>query len=112
MIWRVWSVKPYVKFHHLKQLEQLKSEPTGSFLILSIHLSFEEIIADLNSANPTSTISLIENFIYFLSIFTKFKLFGDRNVTILLYFSIDVKVLDRFSRNERYPLKIKKCLVI
>ena len=31
--------------HHLKQLEQLKSEPTGSFLMLSIHLSFEEIIA-------------------------------------------------------------------
>lgn len=26
------GVKPYVKFHHLKQLEQLKSEPTGSFL--------------------------------------------------------------------------------
>ena len=36
--------------HHLKQLEQLKSEPTGSFLMFSIHLSFEEIIADLNSA--------------------------------------------------------------
>ena len=46
--------------HHLKQLEQLKSEPKGSFLMLSIHLSFEEIIADLNSANPTSAISLIE----------------------------------------------------
>lgn len=51
MIFRVWSVKPYVKFHHLKQLEQLKSEPKGSFLMLSIHLSFEEIMADLNSAN-------------------------------------------------------------
>lgn len=98
MIWRVWSVKPYVKFHHLKQLERLKLEPNGSFLMLSIHLSFEEIIADLNSANPTSEISLIENFIYFLSIFTKFKLFGDKNVTILLYYPIDVKVLDRFSR--------------
>ncbi len=24
-------VKPYVKFYHLKQLEQLKSEPNGSF---------------------------------------------------------------------------------
>ena len=112
MIWRVWSVKPYVKFHHLKQLERLKLEPKGSFLRLLIHLSFEEIIADLNSANTTSEISLIENFIYFLSIFTKFKLFGDKNVTILLYYPIDVKVLDRFSRNERYPLKIKKCLVI
>ena len=33
--------------HHLKQLEQLKSEPTGSFLMLSIHLSFEEIMADV-----------------------------------------------------------------
>lgn len=98
MIWRVWSVKPYVKFHHLKQLEQLKSEPNGSFLMLSIHLFFEEITADLNSAKPTSDISLIENFIYFLSIFTKFKLFGDKNVTILLYYPIDVKVLDRFSR--------------
>ena len=32
MIWRVWSVKPYVKFHHLKQLERLKLEPNGSFL--------------------------------------------------------------------------------
>ncbi len=59
MIWRVWSVKPYVKFHHLKQLEQLKLEPNGSFLMLSIHLSFEEITADLNSANPTSAISFL-----------------------------------------------------
>lgn len=66
--------------------------------MLSIYLSFEEIIADLNSAKPTSAISLIENFIYFLSIFTKFKLFGDKNVTILLYYPIDVKVLGRFSR--------------
>ena len=33
--------------HHLKQLEQLKSEPKGSFLMLSIHLSFEEIMADV-----------------------------------------------------------------
>lgn len=55
MIWRVWSVKPYVKFHHLK------SEPKGSFLMLSIHLSFEEIIADLNSANPTSAISFLKH---------------------------------------------------
>ena len=98
MILRVWSIKPYVKFLHLKQLERLKSEPKGSFLMLSIHLSFEEIMADLNSANPTSAISLIGNFIYFFSIFTKFKLFGDKNVTILLYNRIDVKVLDRFSR--------------
>ena len=56
--------------HHLKQLEQLKSEPKGSFLRLSIHSSFEEITADLNSAKPTSAISLIKNFIYFLFIFT------------------------------------------
>ena len=61
MIWRVWSVKPYVKFHHLKQLEQLKSELTGSFLMLSIHLSFEEIIADLNTANPTFAISFLKH---------------------------------------------------
>lgn len=63
MIWRVWSVKPYVKFLHLKQLERLKSEPKGSFLMLSIHLSFEEIIADLNSENyifPGSAISHID----------------------------------------------------
>ena len=62
MIWRVWSVKPYVKFLHLKQLERLKSEPKGSFLMLSIHLSFEEIIADLNSAKPTSAISFLASF--------------------------------------------------
>lgn len=62
MIFRVWSVKPYVKFHHLKQLEQLKSEPTGSFLMLSIHLSFEEIMADLNSTKPTSDISFLASF--------------------------------------------------
>ena len=62
MIWRVWSIKPYVKFHHLKQLEQLKSEPKGSFLMLSIYLSFEEIIADLNSTNPTSDISFLASF--------------------------------------------------
>lgn len=61
MIFRVWSVKLYVKSHHLKQLEQLKSEPTGSFLMLSIHLSFEEIIADSNSANPTSDISFLRH---------------------------------------------------
>ena len=48
--------------HHLKQLEQLKSEPTGSFLMLSIHLSFEEIISDLNSAKPTSAISFLASF--------------------------------------------------
>ena len=66
--------------------------------MLSIHLFFEGIMADLNSAKPTSAISLIKNFIYFFSIFTKFKLFGDKNVTILLYYPIDVKVLDRFSR--------------
>lgn len=47
--------------HHLKQLEQLKSEPKGSFLMLSIHLSFEEIISDLNSANPTSAISFLKH---------------------------------------------------
>ena len=35
--------------HHLKQLEQLKSEPKGSFLMLSRHSSFEEIIADLKA---------------------------------------------------------------
>ena len=59
MIFRVWSVKPYVKFLHLKQLERLKSEPKGSFLMLSIHLSFEEIMANLNSTNPTSAISFL-----------------------------------------------------
>ena len=51
--------------HHLKQLEQLKSEPKGSFLMLSIHLSFEEIIADLNSAKPTSSISFLASFTRF-----------------------------------------------
>lgn len=52
--------------HHLKQLEQLKSEPKGSFLMLSRHLSFEEIIADLNSAKQTSTTSfLILDFLFF-----------------------------------------------
>lgn len=51
--------------HHLKQLEQLKSEPTGSFLMLSIHLSFEEIIAALNSTNPTSAISFLASFTRF-----------------------------------------------
>ncbi len=51
--------------HHLKQLEQLKSEPKGSFLMLSIHLSFEEIIAALNSANPTSAISFLASFTRF-----------------------------------------------
>ena len=38
-----------------------KSEPTGSFLMLSIHLSFEEIMADLNSANPTSALSFLKH---------------------------------------------------
>ena len=51
--------------HHLKQLEQLKSEPKGSFLMLSIHLSFEEIMADLNSTNPTSALSFLASFTRF-----------------------------------------------
>lgn len=34
--------------HHLKQLEQLKSEPKGSFLVAFKASFFEEIIADLN----------------------------------------------------------------
>ena len=59
------GVKPYVKFHHLKQLERLKSEPKGSFLMLSIHLSFEEIMADLNSAKSTSAISFLASFTRF-----------------------------------------------
>ena len=45
--WQCWGQEfesPIL--HHLKQLEQLKSEPKGSFLMLSIHLSFEKIIAD------------------------------------------------------------------
>lgn len=33
-IWRICCVKPYVKVHHLKQIEPLKSEPSGSFLML------------------------------------------------------------------------------
>lgn len=51
--------------HHLKQLEPLKSEPLGSFLMLSIHSSFEEIIADLNSDNPTAAISFLASFLAF-----------------------------------------------
>lgn len=33
--------------------------------MLSIHLSFEEIIADLNSAKPTSVISFLASFTRF-----------------------------------------------
>ena len=47
--------------HHLRQIEQLKIEPSGSFLMLSIHLSFEEIIADLNSANIISANSFLKH---------------------------------------------------
>ena len=61
-IWRIWSVKPYVNLHHFKQIELLKSEPSGSFLMLSMHLSFEEIIADLNSDNPISAIVMYQGF--------------------------------------------------
>ena len=32
------------------------------FLVLLMHLSFEEIIADLNSVNPTSAISCFASF--------------------------------------------------
>lgn len=35
--------------HHLKQIEPLETAPEGAFLMLSIHSSFEEIIADLNA---------------------------------------------------------------
>ncbi len=35
--------------HHFKQLEPFKIVPSGTFLMLSRHLSFEEIIADLNA---------------------------------------------------------------
>ena len=48
--------------HHFKQIELLKTEPSGSFLMLSIHLSCEEIIADLNSVSPTSAISFLACF--------------------------------------------------
>ena len=65
--------------HHLKQLEQLKSKPKGSFLMLSIHLSFEEIIADLNSANPTSAIS-------FLASFTRFSIVANGSLKTTLTF--------------------------
>ena len=43
--------------HILKQLELFKTVPSGTFLMLSRHLSFEEIIADLNAGMPTSVIS-------------------------------------------------------
>ena len=43
--------------HHLKQLEPFKIVPSGTFLMLSRHLSFEEIIADLNAGMPASAIS-------------------------------------------------------
>ena len=56
------SFKPYVKVHQLKQMELLKSEPSGSFLMLWKYSSFEEIIADLNSANPTSAIPCFASF--------------------------------------------------
>ena len=63
--------------HHLIQVELLKSEPSGSFLMLSASISFEEIIADLNSANPTSAISCFASFTNF-SIVAK----GSRNITV------------------------------
>ena len=33
--------------HHFKQIEPLETEPFGSFLMLSIHSPFEEIIVDV-----------------------------------------------------------------
>ena len=74
--------------HHLKQLEQLKSEPKGSFLMLSMHLSFEEIIADLNSANPTSAIS-------FLASFTRFSIVANGSLKTTLTF-LSFAVADRY----------------
>ena len=59
------SFKSYVKVHHLIQVELLKSEPSGSFLMLLASISFEEIIADLNSANPTSAIPCFASFTSF-----------------------------------------------
>ena len=69
--------------HHLIQVELLKSEPSGSFLMLSASISFEEIIADLNSANPTSAIPCFASFTSF-SIVTK----GSRNITVTFLFLI------------------------
>ena len=51
-------------------------------------------------------------FCYLCNIQAKFRLFIVINVTILLSFSIDVRVLDRFSRNEKYPFKNQEVLVI
>ena len=51
--------------HHFIQIELLETEPFGSFLMLSIHSFFEEIIADLNSDNPTSAISFLASFMSF-----------------------------------------------
>lgn len=65
--------------HHLIQVELLKSEPSGSFLMLSALRSFEEIIADLNSAKPTSAIPCFASFTSF-SIVAK----GSRNITLIV----------------------------
>ena len=47
--------------HHLKQIEQSKSEPSGSFLMLSRHSSLREIIICLNLAIPISAIPFLAN---------------------------------------------------
>ncbi len=59
---RMCCVKSYIKVHQYIQLEPLKSETFGSFLMFSIHVSFEEIIADWNSDN--------------LHFFVQFNLYG------------------------------------
>ena len=64
-------------------MELFKSEPSGSFLMLSISISFEEIIADLNSANPTSAIPCFASLTNF-SIVAK----GSRNITVTFLFLI------------------------
>lgn len=56
--------------------------------MLSIHLSFEEIIADLNSTNPTSAIS-------FLASFTRFSIVANGSLKTTLTL-LSFAVADRY----------------
>ena len=51
--------------HHLIQVELLKSEPSGSFLMLAIYAPCEQIMFCLNSAHPISAIPCFASFTRF-----------------------------------------------
>ena len=70
--------------------------------MLSIHLSFEEIMADLNSANPTSAIS-------FLASFTRFSIVANGSLkTTFITRHLKLKCLTLKIKNFKFASNLRE----